>query len=141
PYLVVDGVRNANRTGLGERFEPRGDVYAIAEDIVAIDDDVAEIDPNPQLETTLRRDGLIDRKCGALHLNGAAERVDHTRKIGQQAVARRADNPPSMSSDQGVDGTCSVPTKASTRCRSSGRSSTICSSPMSVTPRIGTGWR
>jgi len=87
PYLVVDGVRNANRTGLGERFEPRGDVYAIAEDIVAIDDDVAEIDPDPQLETTLRRDGLIDRKCGALHLDGAAERVDHTRKIGQQAVA------------------------------------------------------
>jgi hypothetical protein len=104
PHLIVDGVRNANRTGLGERFEPRGDVYAIAEDIVAIDDDVAEIDPNPQLETTLRRNGLIDRKCGALHLDGAAERVDHTRKIGQQAVARRADNPPSMSSDQGVDG-------------------------------------
>src|SRR5438128_1382244 len=33
PYLVVDGVRNANRTGLGERFAPRGHRYAIAEGI------------------------------------------------------------------------------------------------------------
>jgi len=39
---------------------------------------------------------------GALHLEGAAERVDDTREIGQQAVARRADNPPAMSRDQRV---------------------------------------
>src|SRR5947209_20000355 len=84
-HLVVDGVRNANRTGLGERFEPRGDVYTIAGDIVAIDDDVAEIDLDPQLETTLRRGGLIVRKRGAMNLDGAAEGVGHARTMGQQA--------------------------------------------------------
>ncbi len=43
PDLVVDGLRNADRAGLGERLESRGDVDAIAEDIIAVDDDVAEV--------------------------------------------------------------------------------------------------
>ena len=53
PDLVVNGVRDANSAGLGERFEPGGDVDAIAEDVVAVDDDIAEIDADPQLETAL----------------------------------------------------------------------------------------
>ena len=53
PDLVVDGLRDADRAGLGERLEPRGDVDAIAKDVVAVDDDVAEIDADPQFETAL----------------------------------------------------------------------------------------
>jgi len=43
PDLVVDSVRNANRAGLGECLEPGGNVDAVAKDVVAVDDDVAEV--------------------------------------------------------------------------------------------------
>ena len=56
PDLVVDGLRDADRAGLGERLEPGGDVDAIAKDVVAVDDHVAEIDADPQLEPALGRD-------------------------------------------------------------------------------------
>src|ERR1700732_3754306 len=49
PDLVVDGVRNANCARPGERLETGGDVDAIAENIVAVDDDISEIDADPQL--------------------------------------------------------------------------------------------
>ena len=47
--VIVDGLRDADGTGLGERLEPGGDVDAVAENVVAVDDDVAEINPDPQL--------------------------------------------------------------------------------------------
>ena len=89
--------------GLGERLEPGGDVDAIAKDVVAIDDHVAEIDADPQLETALGRDRVIDGVRCSLHLDGAVQRVDDARKIRQQAVARGADDPPVMRRDQRVD--------------------------------------
>ena len=104
PDLVVDGLRNADGAGLGERLEPGGDVDAIAEDVVAVDDHVAEIDADPQLETALGWDGVVDGARGALHLDGATQRVDDARKIRQQAVACGADDPPAMRRDQRVDG-------------------------------------
>src|SRR6266851_9777680 len=87
PDLVVDGLRNADRAGLGERLESRGDVDAIAEDIIAVDDDVAEVDADPQLEAALGRYGIVDRTRCLLHLDRAAQRIDDARKIRQQAVA------------------------------------------------------
>ena len=102
--LIIDGLRDADGAGLGERLEPGGDVDAIAEDVVAVDDDVAEIDADPQLETALRRDRIVDRPRRPLHLDGAVQRIDDARKIRQQAVACRADDPPAMCCDQRVDG-------------------------------------
>ena len=104
PDLVVHGLRDADGAGLGERLEPGGDVDAVAKDVVAVDDDVAEIDADPQLETALGRDRGVDRARGALHLDSATQRVDDARKIRQQAVACRADDPPAMRRDQRVDG-------------------------------------
>ena len=38
-----------------------------------------------------------------LHLNGAAQRVDHARKISQQAITRGADDPAVLRNYQGVN--------------------------------------
>jgi len=88
PDLLVDGPRDADSTGLGECLEPGSDVDAIAKDVVTVGDHVAEIDADPQLETARGRDGVVDGTRGALHLDGAVQRVDDTRKVSQQAVAR-----------------------------------------------------
>ena len=44
----------------GLAFDTRGNVDAITEDVVAVDDHVAEIDTDPELETAVRRDGVVD---------------------------------------------------------------------------------
>src|SRR5467141_4783233 len=104
PDLVVDGLRDADRPGLCECLEPRGNIDAVAEDIVAIDDNVAEIHTDPQLEATLQRDGVVHCTRRSLHLESATERVDDARKIRQQAVTCGADDPSAMRRDQRVDG-------------------------------------
>ena len=60
PDLLVNSVGDANGAGLGESLEACSDVNAITEDVAAIDDHVAEIDTDPELETPVRRDGIVD---------------------------------------------------------------------------------
>src|SRR6267378_4155471 len=58
------------------------------------------------IRSSRRRSGatgsLIARD--ALHLDGAAQRVDDAREIRQQTVAGRAHDPPAMRRNQWVDG-------------------------------------
>ena len=63
PDLVVDRVRDANRAGLREPLEPHGDIDAITKDVVAVDDDITQVDPDPQLETALLRDRLVTARA------------------------------------------------------------------------------
>ena len=59
PDMLVNGLRDADCAGLGERLEPGGDVDAVAEDVVAVDDHVAEIDADAQFETALGRERVV----------------------------------------------------------------------------------
>jgi hypothetical protein len=60
PDLLINGVGDANGTRLGESLEAGGDVDAIAEDVAAVDDNVAEIDTDPELEPPVGRNGVVD---------------------------------------------------------------------------------
>jgi len=104
PDVVVNRLGDADSAGLGQTFEPCSDVDAVAKDILSVDDHVAEIDPDPQLEPARGRKRVVDRPGGALHLDGAIERVDDARKIRQQAVTGGADNSAVMRPDQRIDG-------------------------------------
>src|SRR5215469_1755970 len=86
PDLFVDRPGNAYRAWLRERLEPGGDVDPVAEDIIAVNYHIAEVDADPKLETALRRQRVIDRARGPLHFDGAVQRIDDARKIRQQAV-------------------------------------------------------
>jgi hypothetical protein len=101
--LLVDSVRNAHSTRLGECLEPRGDINAIAEDVLTIYYHIAEIDADPQLETALACDKLVECPRGALHLNGAVHRVDDACEICQQTITGAADDAPAMCRDQRVN--------------------------------------
>src|SRR5215469_3647906 len=104
PDLVVNRLRDADGARMGESLKPGGDVDPIAEDIVAVDNHIAEVDADPKLETAIRRQRVIDRARGPLHFNGAVQRIDDARKIRQQAVTGRADDPSAVRGDQRVDG-------------------------------------
>ena len=47
-HLSPGVLGNRDTAGLGDAFDPRGDIDAVAEDIVAFDNDVADIDPDPK---------------------------------------------------------------------------------------------
>ena len=44
--LVAHHLRDADAAGFGQRLKSRGDVDPVTVDVVAIDDHVAEIDPD-----------------------------------------------------------------------------------------------
>ena len=68
--LVIDLRRHADRARVRDRFEAGGDVDAVAVEIVALDDDVADIDADAELQ----RPGVGLRVAGGdgpLALDGA----------------------------------------------------------------------
>ena len=60
PDLLVNSVGDANGTRPGESLEASSNVDAITKDVAAIDNHVAKIDTDPELETPVRRNGIVD---------------------------------------------------------------------------------
>jgi hypothetical protein len=73
-------------------LEPGGDVDALAEDVVAVDDDVAEVDADAELERAFG--GQVTLGHGALHGDCALDGVDHTGELDQRPVAHGLDDAP-----------------------------------------------
>jgi len=71
--------------GIRQCFQARGDVHATTEDIVLLDDDVAEIDPDPEPDpAVVGQAGLAIDHC-PLQFSGAADGVHDARKFHQHA--------------------------------------------------------
>src|SRR3954451_9357930 len=48
-HVLVNGAADADPAGIGDLLDARRDVDAVAENIVLVDDDVAEVDADPEL--------------------------------------------------------------------------------------------
>ena len=82
-YLVAHHAADADTTRLRQGFEASGHVDAVAEDVVAIDDDVAEIDANAELDARIGRHVGVAFGHLALHVDGAAHGVDDAGELDQ----------------------------------------------------------
>src|SRR5205814_4760318 len=71
---------------------PRGDIDAVAVEVVALDDHVAEIDADAQLDAAVRRDARVPLGHRLLHRDRAAHRIDDAGKLHQHAVAGGLDD-------------------------------------------------
>ncbi len=85
---VVHDRGDANSAGIGQRFQARGDVYAVTIDVVAVDDDVTQIDANPQSNAAIRI------RIAPLNRERRLNRVDHAREFDQSSVAHQLYEPP-----------------------------------------------
>jgi hypothetical protein len=95
-HLVTHHAADADPARLGQGFEPCGDIDAVTEDILAVDDDVAEVDPDPELDPLgIRRPGIPQDHL-ALHIDRAAHRIDDAGKLDEQPVAGRFDDAAAM---------------------------------------------
>src|SRR5712664_2828689 len=61
--------------------------HAIAVEVVALDDHVAEIDADAQFDAFVRPDARVPLAHRLLHRDRAAHRIDDAGKLHQQAVA------------------------------------------------------
>src|ERR1700735_2912066 len=65
--LFVGGRRDADAPGFGDALKPCCDIHAITENIIALNEDVAEVDPNPEQHPPVFWDTVIalGTRCGA----------------------------------------------------------------------------
>ena len=91
-HVVVDRIGDEHPAGIGQGFDPRGDVDAVAIEVVALDDHVAEIDADAQFDAAVRRDTGVPLGHRLLHRDRAAHRIDDAGKFHQQAVAGGLDD-------------------------------------------------
>ena len=102
--LPVGVLRQADRAGLGDPFEPRGDIDPVAHQIaVAFLDDVAEMDADAELDAALGRQPGVALDHAVLNFDRAAHGVDHAVELDQRAVAGALDDAAMMKGDGRVD--------------------------------------
>ena len=59
PDLPIGVIRYANSAWLGNALQPRGDIDAITENIVVVDDNVADMDADAKFDPLILRQGGI----------------------------------------------------------------------------------
>src|ERR1700719_783939 len=99
PHMAPGVSRDADAAGRREPFEARGDIDAVAVDVVRRDDDVAEIDADAELDAAvLRRQGVASAN-DPLHIQRAAYRIDHTAELDESPVAGMLDDAAAVLAD------------------------------------------
>jgi hypothetical protein len=107
--------RDAEPARFCERLQAGRDIDAVAEDVVTVNDDVTEIDPDPEPDlAVLGHTGFaIDHR--PLQLGGTAHRVDDAREFHQHPVVGRLYDAAGMLADLRVDELAAMRLKALVR--------------------------
>ena len=80
--LAIGILGQADRAGLGDAFQPRGDIDAVAHQVaVALLDHVAEMDADAELDAPVGRHAGIALDHAVLHFDGAAHGVDDAAEL------------------------------------------------------------
>jgi len=101
--VVMHRIGDEHPAGIGERLDARGDVDAVAIEIVALDDHVAEIDADAQLDAAVRPDSSVPLGHRLLHRDRAAHRVDDAGELDEEAVAGGLDDAPPVFGDPRIE--------------------------------------
>ena len=102
--LPIGVLGQTDRAGLGDAFQSRGDIDAVAHQVaVALLDDVAEMNADAELDAALGRQAGVALDQALLHFDGAAHGVDHAAELDENAVAGALDDAPMVRVDGGID--------------------------------------
>ena len=103
-HLTIGVLGQADRAGLGDALQSRGDIDAVAHQVaVALLDHVAEMDADPKFDALVRRDASVALDHRPLDLNGAVHRVDDAPELDNCAVAGALDDAAVMHGDGRID--------------------------------------
>jgi hypothetical protein len=85
-HVIMNCIGDKHPAGIGQGFDPCGDVDAVAIEVVALDDHIAEIDADAQFGADVRRDAGVPLGQRLLHRDSAAHRIDDAGKFHQHSV-------------------------------------------------------
>ncbi len=101
--VLVDARRHADAAGFRHRFQTRRHIDAVAENVAAVDDDVADVDADAELDALVGGDLGVARDHAALQVDRAAHRIDDALELHQNAVVGGLDDAPAVLRDLGID--------------------------------------
>ena len=102
--MPIGVFRKANSSRLGDTFQSRGDIDAVAHQVaVTLLDHVAKMDADPKFDAPLRRKTGVALDHAVLHLDGAANRIDDAPELNEDAVSCPLNDTPVMQGDGRVD--------------------------------------
>ena len=96
-------VGDAHAARLGDPLEARRDIDAIAENIVVVEDDVADMDADAKLDLRSVRHVDIPLRHRALNFHRTTGRIHGTGELDQHAVAGGLDDATVVRRDAGID--------------------------------------
>jgi hypothetical protein len=91
-HLAVGTVGERNTAGFGNLLQPRGQVHAVAIQVVAVDDHITQIDPDAILDAVLGALLEIGGRDGGLYHNSPFSRVHDARELREQPIADDLDD-------------------------------------------------
>src|SRR5665213_3732366 len=101
--LTLRVVGNADRAGLRDPLEASRDIDAVAENVVVIDDDVADMNADPEVDPRWLRHAAILFCHAMLNFDRAADRIDRAGEFDQYAVTGGLDDTPAMFGNGRID--------------------------------------
>jgi hypothetical protein len=93
-YLIERLPGETDAAGFREPLEPSGNIDAVAVDVLALDDHVAEVNADAKMHAARLGQRLVASRDVPLDLDGALHGLDNARELGEQIVARRVDDAP-----------------------------------------------
>jgi len=85
--LSVGVIGDANAARLGDALQPCCDVDAVSKDVVFVDDYIADVDSDPELDPGFRRSAGILSDHLPLDFDSAARGIDGTPEFNENAIA------------------------------------------------------
>jgi hypothetical protein len=101
--LIIGGARDAQAAGFAQSFKPRGNIHTIAIDVVPIDNDVADVDANPEEDALIFRYDRISTDHAALNSDRAGHGINDTRVLDKHAIACRLDDATMVGCNHRID--------------------------------------
>ena len=99
PHILVGRTGHADAAWRRDPLEAGGDVHPVADEVIALDQNVAEIDSHPVGEPSRFRQMFVPARGVGLHRQRASDRGDHGRKLDQKSVAHRLEHPAAVLGD------------------------------------------
>ena len=98
-HLPIGIVGYADAAGLGDTFEPGGNVDAVAVNIAFFDDDVANMNADAELDALVLRHGCVTLDHAVLNFNSTARSVYGACELNQDTIASPLDDAAAMIGD------------------------------------------
>ena len=102
PEILIN-LGDGPTTTLGDLFQPRSVIHPVPMNVVALNNDVAQIDADPEYDPLVFRGREVALGHPALHRDGAGDRLNDARELDQKAIAGRFDDAAPVVGDFGID--------------------------------------